>query len=533
MRRWRRLPTRRLIPIAGPGTGPRPRRARMRTSPRSWSAQRAGRRRRGGLAAAAAFLERAALLTPDPARRAQRLLAAARAKRDAGALDAALGLLVAAEAGPLDALQAAEVERLRGQIAADQDRGSDAARLLLSAARRLEPLDAALARETHLEALGAAMLAGDLDRPGGVREAAEAARAAPPGPDPPRAVDVAARRGRAAVDRGIRGGRAGADPGAGAASRPGRRRRRSPPLALAGRRESRQHLIAMELWDFESWHALAARQVQVARDMGALVHLQFALNFLGLLHLLAGELSAAERLIEEDRLIAEATGNPPADVCRDDARGLAGPGAGGVRADRGHRPGWRPDAARAGWPSLAAYASAVLDNGLGRYDAARDAAWQAFERDQLALGHLVVAELAEAAARTGDVGAGPGRAGLAVRAHPGDPHRVGAGDRGPGPRPAQRRRGRRRAATGSRSSGWAGPGSAPSWPGRTCCTGSGCAGRAAAWTRGSSCAPPTTCWTRWAWRRSPSGPGASCGPPARPSASAPSRPPAPPGPVRR
>ena len=135
-------------------------------------------------------MERAALLTPDPVRRAQRLLAAARAKREAGELDAALGLLVAVEAGPLDALQAAEVERLRGLIAADQGRGSDAARLLLRAARLLEPLDAALARETYLEALWAATSAGDLGRPGGVREAAEAARAAPPGPDPPRAVDV-------------------------------------------------------------------------------------------------------------------------------------------------------------------------------------------------------------------------------------------------------------------------------------------------------------------------------------------------------
>ena len=87
----------------------------------------AGRaQRRGGLAAAAAFLDRAATLTPAPGRRAQRLLAAARAKRDAGALDAALGLLVAVEAGPRDALRTAEVEHLRGQIAFDQQRGGDA-----------------------------------------------------------------------------------------------------------------------------------------------------------------------------------------------------------------------------------------------------------------------------------------------------------------------------------------------------------------------------------------------------------------------
>jgi DNA-binding CsgD family transcriptional regulator len=47
-------------------------------------------------------------------------------------------------------------------------------------------------------------------------------------------------------------------------------------------------------------------------------------------------------------------------------------------------------------------ASAVLSNGLGRHDAARDAAWRVFEHDYLGYGHLVVPELAEAAARTGD-----------------------------------------------------------------------------------------------------------------------------------
>src|ERR1700685_4439451 len=141
---------------------------------------------RGGLVAAAAFLERAALLTPEPGRRVQRLLAAPRAKRETAEPDAALGLLVAAEAGPLDPHQAAEMESLRGQIASDQYRGSDAGRLLLRSARLLEPLDAGLAREMHLDALGAALVAGDLERPGGVREAGQAARAAPPSPDPPR-----------------------------------------------------------------------------------------------------------------------------------------------------------------------------------------------------------------------------------------------------------------------------------------------------------------------------------------------------------
>ena len=264
---------------------------------------------RGGLAAAAAFLERAATLTPDPGRRAQRLLSAATAKRDTGAPDAALGLLVAVEAGPPDALRTARVEHLRGQIAFDQERG-DAARLLLNAARRLEPLDADLARETYLEALGAALLEGGLENSGGVLEAAEAARAAPPGPEPPRAVDVVldglAMRftegyGAAAptLTRALEMVRAlnvGTD-------EEGRR------LWLASNRTSAA--IASELWDAESWHALATRQVQFARDTGALVHLQYALNFLAVTHLVAGELTTAALFVDEDRLIAEATGNPP------------------------------------------------------------------------------------------------------------------------------------------------------------------------------------------------------------------------------
>jgi DNA-binding CsgD family transcriptional regulator len=364
----------------------------------------AGRaQRRGGLGAAAAFLERAALLTPGPVCRAQRLLAAARGKHDAGELNAALGLLVAAEAGPLDACQAAQVELLRGQIAFDQRRGSDAAGLLLRAARLAEPLDAAAARETYLEALEAAMFAGHLGRPDGVREAAQAARAAPPGPDPPRAVNVLLD----AVALRVTRGHAAAAPALTRAfellvsldADIGEARRW---LWLAAGRAS--NIIALELWDFESWHILAARQVQVARRMGALVQLQFALNNLGHHQLLAGELGAAQRLLEEDRLIAEATGNPPvafaapmlaawrgreqeaSELIQDSARMAAERGAGRTTG-------------------FAMFASAVLNNGLGRYEAAGDAAWEVFQRDQLALGPLVVAELAEAAARTGDIAA--------------------------------------------------------------------------------------------------------------------------------
>ncbi len=135
---------------------------------------------RGGLAAAAAFLERAALLTPDPVRRAGRTLAAAQASLRAGAFGKALELLATAEAGPLDELQGARADWLRGQIAFASGPGSDAPPLLLKAARQLEPLDPGLARETYLDAWQAALFAGHLAVGGDLQEVSRAARALPP-----------------------------------------------------------------------------------------------------------------------------------------------------------------------------------------------------------------------------------------------------------------------------------------------------------------------------------------------------------------
>jgi DNA-binding CsgD family transcriptional regulator len=350
---------------------------------------------RGGSAAVAAFLERSAALTPDSTYRAQRLLAAAGAKRDAGDPEAALGLLVGAEAGALDELGRARVDLLRAQIALAQRRGGDAGRLFLEAASRLEPLDPELSRETYLEVLGG-VVASDVEVAGGLPAVAAAARAAPPGPVPPRSVDMLLDAFAIRLTDGY------------AAAAPTLARALELLLAMevptedVGRRLSLSasrngNIVALELWDDEALHRLAARQVQVARDAGALVHLQFALSFLTRSHMLAGDLTAATLTIDETHSLAEATGNPAP---------VNAPMI--LAAWRGHEPraseliqATSEEAAARRWTSNN-YARAVLYNGLGRHEAARDAAWEAFQSDPVGYGSLLVGELAEAASRIAD-----------------------------------------------------------------------------------------------------------------------------------
>ena len=145
---------------------------------------------RGGLAAAAAFLERAAALTPEPSRHAERALAAAQKKYEGGALDDALALLSNSETGAVDDLLRGRVALLRAQIVFASRRGSDAPPLLLRAAGELESVDANLARATYLEAFSAALSAGRLARGGGVVEVAEAVRAGSPAPQRARPSDL-------------------------------------------------------------------------------------------------------------------------------------------------------------------------------------------------------------------------------------------------------------------------------------------------------------------------------------------------------
>jgi DNA-binding CsgD family transcriptional regulator len=350
---------------------------------------------RGGLAAVAAFLMRAATLTPDSTRRAQRLLTAAAAKRDVGDLEGALELLMAIDACGLDELERARLDLLQAEIALEQRRSGDAGRLFLSAARRLEPLDAELARETYLEALGGVM-ANDVEVAGGVPTIAAAARAAPSGALPPRSVDVLLD----AFAIRFTDGYAAAVPALARALElllatdisqedVGR------SLSLSSGRNS--NIVALELWDEKALHLLAARDVQLARDTGALGHLLFSLSFLARSHMLAGELSQAALIIDEAGVIAEATGNQAlvnAPMILAAWRGQEARAAELMQASS-------QEAVLRGWTSHN-YARSVLYNGLGQHEAARGAAWEAFQSDPVGYGSLLVPEVAEAASRTED-----------------------------------------------------------------------------------------------------------------------------------
>ena len=349
---------------------------------------------RGGLAAAAAFLERAAALTLDPARRAERALGAAQATYQAGAFHETLGLLATAEAGPPDQLRRARADLLRGELAFSSSRGSDAPPLLLKAARQFEPLDSRLARETYLDALAAATFAGRLSLGGGMREVAEAARMAPPPPGPARGPDLLLDGISLVICEGYPAG--------------------APVLRRAvsafrdtdvSREEGLRWLwlacrAALIVWDSASFDVLSDRQVTLARDAGALVMLPIAFNMRSTAHLYAGEFTPAASMVAQAESVTEATGSS-----------IAPYGAVALAAFRGQEPQAAgllqtaiDDAERRGEGralSFIGWADAVLHNSLGRYEEALAAAQRVSEDSpavQFAEWGLV--ELVEAAVRS-------------------------------------------------------------------------------------------------------------------------------------
>lgn len=364
---------------------------------------------RGGVAAAAAFLERAVQLTSDPTQRGTRALAAARAKRDAAAFDAAGELLTIAESASLNELQRAEAARLRAQIAFARSRSgdpdaptvSDSAVGLLDAAGRLQTLDNAQARETYLEAVGAALFGGRLCPHGGIRMTAEAARAAPPGPQPARPVDLLLD----GIALRATAGHAASVPVLGdalericaAAQRGDGDVMRWFWQAFPIVQESATH----ELWDDEVWHQLATHAVRLARDAGALAVLPLALVYRAGVHVQAGEFAAASALIEEADAITAATGYAP--VKYNWVLLAAWRGGEAVAMDLIERAAADGVARGEGRViGLTGYATSVLYNGLGRYEDAFTAARRACEHEDLGLFGWCLIELIEAGVRSGE-----------------------------------------------------------------------------------------------------------------------------------
>ncbi len=350
---------------------------------------------RGGLSAAAAFLERAMLLTPDPGRRADRAIAAAEAKHQAGAPDVAAELLVMAEAGPLEELARARISLLRGQMAFSAGNSSDTPRLLIDAARRFEALDTRLARETYLEALSAALLGHRTSQIGTleIARAARGATAAPPSDS--RAPDLLLEGMATLITDGYETG-VPAVQRALSVFRDG-----DLPIGEQLRWLFVATRCAIDIWDDESWRDLAIRQVELARAVGALSLLPFAITQRFGMHLHAGEFATVAQLVDEFSVLKEAT-----------ATGLPDFGTMILAAWQGRsREAFRlidefiTDMSERGQGygiSLPHYTASVLYNGLGRYaDAMASAELASEQRDDLAFANLALAELIEAAVRGG------------------------------------------------------------------------------------------------------------------------------------
>src|SRR5580698_5867374 len=362
----------------------------------------AGRARaRGGLAAGAAFHERAAELTPDPRRRAQRALLAAQGKHQAGAPDAALRLLAVAQAGPLEELERARAQLLDAQITFALTRGRDAPPLLLQAARRLESLDPTLARETYLEAFAAALSADRLIGAGDAGEIAAAVLAAD-WERSTRATDLLL-DGLALLTRE---GYAAAAPSLKVALQAFRDEPLSEEdelrwLWLACR-------IARALADDAAWDELTARHLDAARRAGAFSALPLALTDRVLVELFSGRTEAAMSLAAESDAVVEATGSHltlRTSIVLANWRGRDAEALALIEAQR-------EDVLRRGeglWLAANDWGSAIRYNGLGLYEDALAAAERAADAASgLGPAILLLAELVEAAARSGHAERGTG-----------------------------------------------------------------------------------------------------------------------------
>jgi DNA-binding CsgD family transcriptional regulator len=158
----------------------------------------------------------------------------------------------------------------------------------------------------------------------------------------------------------------------------------------------------MVVWDDESWFVLSVRQVQLARAVGALPVLPLALNLQAGIHLFAGQLAAAQASSEEAHAVSEAIANPDMPHARMFIAAFRGQQEETSRLTAASD---RDATARGEGRTIGVgnYVTAVLYNGLARYDDALTAARQATEggMNDLTFFTWGLVELIEAATRSG------------------------------------------------------------------------------------------------------------------------------------
>ena len=362
------------------------------------SASRA--RARGGWQSSAVFLERAAQLTPDAGRRAQRVLDAAEARLLAGDVAAARTLLEDAGSQLEEPLARGLARRLEGLIAFAAGELPAATSVLLDAAQMVGPHDARLARDTLLDALGAAFFSGRFGA--GVGQVLRAVRLAPRVADSQATIGDLLLDGFAALDEhrdevGVESLRRALASLAGDQPLPGDAVQLFMP-----------HQAAIMLHDDPASYELARRSAAEARDRGALAALLMTLVFLAYSQLREGRFADAEVTVAEGRSLSGATGY------RAHLGGFACAEL-EVLAWRGREADARPLAAQilrdltaqgnGVGVRLAHRALAVLELSLGNYSQALHHALETLEGQQL-VALATEAELIEAAARCGDYATG-------------------------------------------------------------------------------------------------------------------------------
>ena len=353
---------------------------------------------RGGFSAAAAFRQRALAVTAEPGRRAGRAVVAAESCIHAGLFDAARGLLSTAEAGKLDDRQRAQVKLLRGQTALFSSPLSDAPALLMTAARSLEPLDPGLARDTYLDAWGAALFAGRLGARDDLLEVSRAARSAQWPEGPPRPADLLLDSLARLVTGGL---------GEAAASLDRAARTLADTRFPAGESPSWVWLAvlpAYALWDEESTYAICERFLGDLRSAGALGRMQLILNTYSLVATRCGHLADAAAANAESQAVVEATG---AEMGHSVVETLLAVFRGRGSETTALIQSTKEEATALGYGSVVQatdWAAAILYNSLGRYEDAFAAAQRASSdsHEEWFISAWAVVELLEAAIRSGN-----------------------------------------------------------------------------------------------------------------------------------